>query len=55
MPAYSLFMTTYEWTKKASFLKNWPFAGNKFIIHMACGFNAELVSCVLWLPIDVIK
>ncbi|EGR28927.1 mitochondrial carrier protein, putative [Ichthyophthirius multifiliis] len=55
VPAFSLFMTTYEWTKKKISQDNNILSKNKFVMHMICGFNAELVSCILWLPIDVIK
>ncbi|KAL4508498.1 hypothetical protein ABPG72_003802 [Tetrahymena utriculariae] len=53
-PAFSLFMTTYEYTKQV-INKKQLFEGQNFIKHMICGFNAELISCILWLPIDVLK
>jgi len=50
MPASCLYFTSYELVKDR-------LAGdqNQFAVHMIGGMVAETVSCVLWVPIDVVK
>lgn len=55
-PASVLYFTTYEWSKdrlaasRLPLLQVLPSLG-----HFAAGMMAEIVSCLLWVPIDVIK
>jgi hypothetical protein len=49
-PASCLYYTTYETVRK----QQW-FAKDTPLSHLTAGFIAETVSCVLWVPIDVIK
>ncbi|KAL4440759.1 hypothetical protein ABPG74_013740 [Tetrahymena malaccensis] len=53
-PAFALFMTSYEYSKK-NFEKYDTLRNNEFLLYMSAGFSAEFISCLLWLPIDVIK
>jgi hypothetical protein len=53
-PATMLYFTTYEICKRnmvpgSSTLSNAP------LVHFCSGMVAEAVSCILWVPIDVIK
>ena len=61
MPASCLFFTTYEVAKSelhllssgdAKVAKN---QSSAFFVHVASGLIAEIISCTLWVPIDVIK
>ncbi|EGR34554.1 mitochondrial carrier protein, putative [Ichthyophthirius multifiliis] len=53
-PAFTLYMTSYEYNKtilnKYGILQN-----NDFLMYMIAGLFAEIISCIFWLPIDVIK
>ncbi|CAD8111393.1 unnamed protein product [Paramecium primaurelia] len=53
-PAYSLYLTTYETSKyllnQLNFMKDSP-----NLISFVSGMMAETISCIFWLPIDVIK
>lgn len=52
-PASCLFFGSYESLKY--FFKKTRLEGNDMLINFMSGLGAEAVSCVLWLPIDVIK
>lgn len=53
-PAGSLYFSTYEIAK--TYLSKWKlFGGAEWKQYLAAGMVAETVSCILWLPIDVIK
>jgi hypothetical protein len=52
-PGVALYLTSYSYFKDklqpaAAVVGNAP-------IHLSCGFLAEAISCVFWVPIDVIK
>ena len=54
-PATCLYLTTYDQASKylttsSSFLRQ-----NDFVAHFLSGMIAEALSCVLWVPIDVVK
>jgi hypothetical protein len=54
VPAACLYFTVYEATKKQ--LQSHPtVAAMPSLTHFVGGFAAESVSCVLWVPIDVVK
>lgn len=53
-PAYALFLTSYE-AAKSKLVQYETIKNNEFLLYMGAGFAAELISCVFWLPIDVIK
>lgn len=52
-PGCCLYLTTYEESKGFlnSYYKNTP----SFLIHFGAGMMAETLSCLFWVPIDVIK
>jgi hypothetical protein len=52
-PASCLFFGSYE-SLKYLFRQN-RMNGNDMLINFMSGMGAEAISCVLWLPIDVIK
>lgn len=53
-PAACLYFTSYELNK--SFLASVPILNStEFAVHFAAGLLAECFSCVLWVPIDVVK
>jgi len=53
-PATCMYFTTYESTRR--YLKQYEYIeSNAFLSDFAGGFAAETVSCILWVPIDVIK
>jgi len=53
-PALALFFTSYEYAK-IQFRKSNALQNNENLKNFLCGLFAETVSCVLWVPIDVIK
>mmetsp|Transcript_860 Transcript_860/g.1044 ORF Transcript_860/g.1044 Transcript_860/m.1044 type:complete len:330 (+) Transcript_860:85-1074(+) len=53
-PASCIYFTTYELSK--DFLtRKVGGEGDAFHVHFLSGLTAETVSCVLWVPIDVVK
>jgi hypothetical protein len=50
-PAACMYFTVYEAAKRAFN----PVAPGPFTRDICAGFTAEAVSCLLWLPIDVVK
>uniref|UniRef100_A0A7S0GQL7 Mitochondrial carrier protein n=1 Tax=Amorphochlora amoebiformis TaxID=1561963 RepID=A0A7S0GQL7_9EUKA len=53
-PASCLYWTSYEASKKVLF-KVKLMVDNPNLAHFTAGFLAEVFSCVLWVPIDVVK
>ncbi|KAG2768310.1 hypothetical protein PC129_g1946 [Phytophthora cactorum] len=53
-PATCLYMTSYEVSKDA-LMGVESFRGNPSLLYLGAGMTAEALSCVLWVPIDVIK
>ncbi|CEG39187.1 mitochondrial carrier [Plasmopara halstedii] len=53
-PATCLYMTSYEVSKDA-LINVESFRQNASFLYLGAGMVAEAVSCVLWVPIDVIK
>mmetsp|Transcript_15029 Transcript_15029/g.27054 ORF Transcript_15029/g.27054 Transcript_15029/m.27054 type:complete len:338 (-) Transcript_15029:68-1081(-) len=53
-PASCMYWTSYEASKKVLFQTK-VMTENPSICHFLSGFIAEAVSCVLWVPIDVVK
>lgn len=53
-PATCLYMTSYEVSKDA-LLRVESFRGSPSLLYLGAGMTAEVLSCVLWVPIDVIK
>jgi len=51
IPASCLYFTTYEFSKRHLQTDG----ASLFYVHFISGMLAETVSCVLWVPIDVIK
>lgn len=49
-PAFSLYITSYEYFKSKLSIYGYP-----SLSHLGGGFLAEAISCVLWLPIDIVK
>lgn len=57
LPASCLYFTTYEVTK-STLHENTSSNGateSSFYVHSIAGLVAEIISCVLWVPVDVIK
>jgi hypothetical protein len=55
-PASCTYFTTYEITKSAMISRiNKSSVFTESIIHLSAGFVAEAASCILWVPIDVVK
>ncbi|KAF0760132.1 hypothetical protein AaE_003613 [Aphanomyces astaci] len=53
-PATCLYLTSYDQSKK--WLEAYPlFKSNLFLTSFSAGIMAEALSCVFWVPIDVIK
>ncbi|KAG7388843.1 hypothetical protein PHYPSEUDO_011677 [Phytophthora pseudosyringae] len=53
-PATCLYMTSYEVSKDALMgVEN--FRGSPSLLYLGAGMAAEALSCVLWVPIDVVK
>ncbi len=53
-PAACLYWTSYEASKKL-FFQSQAARDRPMLTHFCSGFAAEIVSCVLWVPIDVVK
>ncbi|KAF4325092.1 hypothetical protein BBO99_00000572 [Phytophthora kernoviae] len=53
-PATCLYLTSYEVSKDA-LLGVESFKGSPSLLYLGAGMSAEALSCVLWVPIDVIK
>ncbi|KAL0482261.1 mitochondrial substrate carrier family protein E [Acrasis kona] len=53
-PAQTLYLTSYE-VFKSKFSEKTSLPESSPYVHLASGFFAEAVSCVLWVPHDVIK
>ena len=54
MPAAGLYFGSYEFFKKNT-LEFEYFQKNPFISYLAGGMFAELIACLLFVPVDVIK
>jgi hypothetical protein len=55
-PGVACYLTTYETAKRL--LPGTGLGGGSAdspLVHLTAGFMAEMVSCVVWLPIDVVK
>ncbi|RNE96738.1 mitochondrial carrier protein [Trypanosoma conorhini] len=56
-PGVALYLTTYTWSNE--FLQKYRNGALRDVpswtMHLFCGFLAEAVSCVFWVPIDVTK
>lgn len=50
-PGVALYLSTYEYVKRYLNLNGQESA----FLHLCSGFIAEAVSCVFWVPIDVVK
>ncbi|KAF0683609.1 Aste57867_24375 [Aphanomyces stellatus] len=53
-PATCLYLTSYEESKKL-LLKNHVMQENAFLTSFTAGVLAEALSCIFWVPIDVVK
>jgi hypothetical protein len=53
-PATCLYLTSYEVSKDA-LMGIESFRGSPSLMYLGAGMTAEALSCVLWVPIDVIK
>ena len=53
VPATALYLTSYDASKK-SLEEAWPGSAN-VVVHLSAGLFAEAVSCVVFVPVDVIK
>jgi hypothetical protein len=54
VPALMIYYTTYEYTKRLILQSEW-LKQNPFLAYMASGLLAETASCVVFVPVDVIK
>ncbi|KAF8298448.1 putative mitochondrial carrier protein [Trypanosoma cruzi] len=56
-PGVALYLTTYTWANEffMKYQKSAFAAVPSWSVHLFCGFLAEAVSCVFWVPIDVTK
>ena len=54
-PGVALYITTYSHTKAALEAPLASVGCHSAVSHLAAGFVAEAVSCVFWVPIDVVK
>lgn len=54
-PAACLYFTSYEWSREKLTASSTSLAKHESVVHFCAGMAAEAVSCVLWVPIDVIK
>lgn len=54
IPASGLYFGSYEFAKK-NLLSSGTFKDHDFISHFAGGMFAETISCILWVPIDIIR
>jgi hypothetical protein len=53
-PGIALYMSSYNFTKH-TLSRDFGFREDSALVHLASGFCAEAASCVVWVPIDVIK
>ncbi|KAG7398935.1 hypothetical protein PHYBOEH_010040 [Phytophthora boehmeriae] len=53
-PATCLYLTSYEVSKDA-LLSVESFKSSPSLLYLGAGMSAEALSCILWVPIDVIK
>jgi len=53
-PAGMIYFTSYEFAKKNA-LQYETFQRNAFLVYLFSGMFAELISCILFVPVDVIK
>lgn len=54
-PATCLYLTSYEVAKDSLTARSELCADHPSLLYLGAGMAAEAVSCVLWVPIDVIK
>ncbi len=54
-PAMALYWTSYETAKSIFTHRSSPLKNHTFAAHFSAGLVAECFSCVLWVPIDVVK
>lgn len=58
-PAISTFLTTYDWAKvrltEQQLVRSEYLQVTSPAVHLVCGFVAETVSAVFWVPMEVIK
>lgn len=54
LPAVCIYFTTYEYSKQ-QLLQYKTFQNSPFLVYLASGMLAETASCILFVPIDVIK
>jgi len=52
-PALCLYFTSYELCKRT--LKKHKLIENEGVQYLVAGFVAETISCIFWVPVDVIK
>jgi hypothetical protein len=53
-PAQTLYLTTYE-AAKVKLCELTHFSQETAFVHITSGFIAEAISCIVWVPHDVIK
>lgn len=55
-PGNVLYLLTYDYAKRfgEKHISSESLVGNAGL-HLSCGFLAEAISCVVWVPVDVIK
>ena len=59
-PGNALYFVMYDWakghaTKLQENSQGWVSYVPSPFFHLGCGFAAEIVSCAVWVPVDVIK
>jgi len=54
VPATCLYLTSYE-ASKGYFASSPLFASSPFLVYFAAGLSAEAISCLVFVPTDVIK
>jgi inorganic pyrophosphatase/solute carrier family 25 iron transporter 28/37 len=55
IPAISLYYMTYEWSKVYLAKNHQFFKKSDGICFFVAGIMAEAISCIFWLPIDIVK
>ena len=53
-PAVATYLTTYDYSKK-KITERYSVSSNSPLLHLNCGLIAEFVSCIFWVPMEVIK
>ena len=53
LPAGAVYFTTYEYVKRV--FRRHEATPTRFIADFGAGLLAEVVSCILWCPVDIIK